>query len=88
MRFFSRFRKPRLVWFGHWSGRAETVTIEHDAIGAVAQAIECRGAEDAVAGERIAPFAEVEIAISYLELDLCYGKTTFLLSSTPDVLKR
>lgn len=62
MRFFSRFRKPRLVGFGHWSGRAETVAIEHDAIGAVSQAIECRGAEDAVAGERIAPFAEVEIA--------------------------
>jgi hypothetical protein len=35
MRFLGRFRKPRLVGFWHGSGRAETVTIEHDAISAM-----------------------------------------------------
>lgn len=43
------------------SGSSEAVAVEHDAIGAVAQRIKFRGAEDAVAGERISPFTEVQI---------------------------
>ncbi|TDN63155.1 hypothetical protein B0G77_6782 [Paraburkholderia sp. BL10I2N1] len=35
MRFFSRFRKTRVVGFGHRPGCAEAVAVEHDAVGAV-----------------------------------------------------
>jgi hypothetical protein len=58
---FCPILQPRFRRFWHRFRLAEALVIDDDAVGTVAQSIERGGAQDAVVGERIAPFAEVQI---------------------------